>query len=151
MPPDECVRWLKEIVSASAAKRNSLLWQYAAAYNCQEYVHDEELMQDPFFRHVFTAVSERFAQVQEAAKTDERLAVALCKARAALQETNHFVQPNVVVDALECYWDLRHKLGRAPSDEEVLNEVGLRREPGYENYKRQRGRVLEAVHRVRGC
>ena len=104
----------------------------------------------PFFRHVFTAVSERFARLQAAAKTDPGLTVALCNARKALQETNYFVQPNVVVDALECYWDLRHKLGRAPSDDEVLNEVGIRREPGYENYKRQAGRVLKAVHRVRG-
>jgi hypothetical protein len=151
MPPDEFLRWLKECSEASEAKCNSLIWQYAAAYKCQQSVRDDdELMKIPLFRHVFLAVSERFDRLLEAAKTDQRLAVALCRARSALREENYFRWANIVIDALEQYWDLRHKLGHPPTDNEVLDEMGFHREPGYETWKRQAGRALKAIRRVRG-
>ena len=91
---------------------------------------DDELMKIPLFRHVFLAVSERFDRLLDAAKTDQRLAVALCRARSALREENYFRWANIVIDALEQYWDLRHKLGHPPTDNEVLDEIGFHREPG---------------------
>ena len=126
IPSDEVVRWLEEMTEASAKKRSSDLWQLAAAYRIQEMVRDgHELMKIPFFEWVFTTVAERFERVLEEAKTNHALAMALCRARAALRDPGFFADPNITIRALEEYWELRYELGRPPGDDEIMAELAV--------------------------
>ena len=156
MPPDEAFRWLKEITEAFAPKFKSKVWQFAAAYLTKEMVRNgHELMEEPLLRSILITSAERFDRLP--ANGDQPLAVALCRARAALEQDNFFERLPIEAQALEIYSELRGKFGRQPTDCEVRH--GLAAALGFSHpdnpdatlERTQWRRARRVLARVRGC
>jgi hypothetical protein len=166
MPFDEAFRWLKEITEAFAPKFESKVWQFSAAYLTKEMVRNgHELMEEPLLRSILITTAERFDRLLDQANGDQTLAVALCRARAALEQDKFFERLPIEVQALEIYIELRGKLGRQPTDSEIGR--GLAAAPGFSRTvsdrthpshpddppieRTQWRRVRRVLARVRGC